>query len=228
MSYASRPPAPPPAHDLTDDEFAELDALLAETPEPLEPLDVAMLDGYLCGVIVQPVLLEPPTWLAHVFDFDARPLPEGTDPGWLERVTALIHRRHAALNRALAEDGAFEPLILEPDDDVDEGEAPAGDEDDEGDESAEARRSTEGDGSAGSDSDGDLDGDSDGDLEGGSENDAESDPGFGLGPVSAGADALGRRVPARQRLVPRPGGDERRQRRRRAGPSLPPFAGRDR
>ena len=53
------------AQDLTDAEFAELDDLLLETPEPLQPLDAVMLDGYLCGVIVQPVLLEPATWLAH-------------------------------------------------------------------------------------------------------------------------------------------------------------------
>ena len=65
--------ARPVAHDLTDAEFAELDELLAATPEPLEPLDAVMLDGYLCGVLVQPVLLEPATWLAHVFDFDATP-----------------------------------------------------------------------------------------------------------------------------------------------------------
>ena len=104
------------AHDLTDSEFAELDDLLLETPEPLEPLDVVMLDGYLCGVIVQPGLLEPATWLAHVFDFDGRPLPEETKPDWLQRTTALIMRRHAALNRAIVEDGWFEPLVLEVDD----------------------------------------------------------------------------------------------------------------
>lgn len=112
----SRPPSPPPAHDLTDAEFAELDELLAETPEPLEPLDTVMLDGYLCGVIVQPVLLEPATWLAHVFDFDGRPLPDDVDKAWQERTTSLILRRYAALNRTLAEDGWFEPLILEFDD----------------------------------------------------------------------------------------------------------------
>ena len=76
---------PPPAprsttrsttHDLTDAEFAELDELLAATPEPLQPLDAVMLDGYLCGVLVQPVLLEPATWLAHVFDSDGMPLSE--------------------------------------------------------------------------------------------------------------------------------------------------------
>ena len=69
MSFPDRP-TPPASRvatpDLTDAEFAELDDLLLETPEPLEPLDAVMLDGYLCGVIVQPVLLESATWLAHV------------------------------------------------------------------------------------------------------------------------------------------------------------------
>ena len=104
------------AHDLTDAEFADLDDLLHDTPEPLEPLDAVMLDGYLCGVIVQPVLLEPATWLAHVFDFDGRPLPDDVDAAWLQRTTALIMRRHAALNRAIVEDGWFDPLVLEFDD----------------------------------------------------------------------------------------------------------------
>jgi hypothetical protein len=31
---------------------------LAATPAPLQPLDASMLDGYLCGVIVQPRLIE--------------------------------------------------------------------------------------------------------------------------------------------------------------------------
>jgi uncharacterized protein len=102
--------------DLTDAEFEELDGLLAKTPEPFDPLDAVMLDGYLCGVIVQPVLLEPQAWLPHVFDFDGQPLPDAADPAWRERVTALILRRHAALTRAIAEDGWFDPLILELDD----------------------------------------------------------------------------------------------------------------
>ncbi len=102
--------------DLTDAEFEELDDLLAKTPEPFEPLDAVMLDGYLCGVIVQPVLLETEAWLPHVFDFDGQPLPDDVDPAWRARVTALIQRRHAALNRAIAEDGWFDPLILELDD----------------------------------------------------------------------------------------------------------------
>jgi len=110
------PSNPARAHDLTDAEFAELDDLLLETPEPLEPLDAVMLDGYLCGVIVQPVLLEPATWLAHIFDFDGSPLPDDVNREWLDRTTSLIMRRHAALNRAIVEDGWFDPLVLEFDD----------------------------------------------------------------------------------------------------------------
>jgi len=110
------PSTKPPTQDLTDAEFAELDDLLAATPEPFEPLDAVMLDGYLCGVLVQPVLIEPDAWLPHVFDFEGRPLPDDADPVWRERTRTLIQRRHAALTRTLAEDGWFDPLILEPDD----------------------------------------------------------------------------------------------------------------
>lgn len=112
-------PLPAPrtvSNDLTDAEFAELDELLEQTPEPLEPLDAVMLDGYLCGVLVQPVLLQPEAWLAHIFDFDGRPLPDAAndaDHAWRQRVTSLIMRRHAALNRAMVEDGWFDPLVLE-------------------------------------------------------------------------------------------------------------------
>src|SRR5438105_5674067 len=118
------PKNPPAAHDLSDAEFADLDELLAATPEPLEPCDAVMLDGFLCGVLVQPVLLAPDTWLPHVFDFEGRPLPDDVDPAWLERTTALILRRHAVLNRALADEGWFDPLILE----FDEEHPPADDE----------------------------------------------------------------------------------------------------
>jgi len=127
MAMTTRPPTPAPTRDLSDAEFGELDELLAATPEPLEPLDAVMLDGYLCGVIVQPVLLEPATWLAHVFDFEGRPLPDPVDANWQQRTTALITRRHVALNRALAEDGWFDPLVLEIDEAVADGAAASDD-----------------------------------------------------------------------------------------------------
>ena len=39
---------------LDDREIEELQALLDSVPAPFEPLDVSSLDGFLCGVIVQP------------------------------------------------------------------------------------------------------------------------------------------------------------------------------
>ncbi len=110
----SRPPAGSAAQDLSDAEFAELDALLAGVPEPLEPLDAFMLDGFLAAIVVQPTLIEAESWLPYVFDAgghrwgEAEPAPDRT------RACELILRRRAAINRALAEYGSFDPLIAEP------------------------------------------------------------------------------------------------------------------
>ena len=110
----SRPATPAAAHDLSDAEFAELDELLAGVPEPLEPLDAVMLDGFIAGVLVQPELIDAARWLPYVFDAgghrwgESEPGPEQT------RARELIARRHAAMNRSLAEFGSFDPLILEP------------------------------------------------------------------------------------------------------------------
>jgi uncharacterized protein len=104
-------------HDLSEAELAELDALLAGITEPLQPLDAVMLDGFLCGVIVQPVLLDGDAWLPYVFDAGGHRWGEAVPGAEQRRARALILRRHAALNRALAEYGSFEPLLLQPDDD---------------------------------------------------------------------------------------------------------------
>ena len=65
--------------DLNDAEIAELDELLATTPKPLSPLDASMLDGYLCGVICQPRLIEVDEWLPNIFDYDGGLLPDSVD-----------------------------------------------------------------------------------------------------------------------------------------------------
>ena len=46
--------APPAASSPDELDIDRLQALLDAVPAPLEPLDVSMLDGYLCGVLVQP------------------------------------------------------------------------------------------------------------------------------------------------------------------------------
>ena len=82
---------PPPA-PFTEAELDTLQRLLDAVPAPLEPLDVSMLDGYLCGVLLQPRPVPVERWLPHVTDVDGRPLPAGFDAGALH---ALVRRRHA-------------------------------------------------------------------------------------------------------------------------------------
>lgn len=101
------------AHDLTDAEFAELDDLLAQTPEPLQSLDTSMLDGYLCGVLVQPRLIPIEEWLPPIFDYEGQPLPETVDPAWLARIRSLVERRYASLNQSMLEQGWFYPVVLD-------------------------------------------------------------------------------------------------------------------
>ncbi len=128
MTSAPRPPrapapAPAPARApapatgaaaavaaLTEAELDELQALLDRVPPPLEPLDVSMLDGFLCGVLVQPQPVPAARWLAHVTDADARPVPGHFD---LRRLHALAERRHQELDRAIAARQWFDPWVFE-------------------------------------------------------------------------------------------------------------------
>jgi uncharacterized protein len=123
--------------DLTDAEFAELDELLATTPAPLQALDASMLDGYLAGVLVQPRLIDSDEWLPNIFDYDGGVLPDDVDAAWLARIRELVERRHAALNRAMVEDGWFDPVVLDLDEQSGEPEPEAAADEDA--ESAQAR-----------------------------------------------------------------------------------------
>ena len=103
--------------DLTDAEFDELDTLLQTTPEPREPLDVLMLEGYLVGVLVQPRVVPAEEWLPWILDIEGRSLAAyvDADAAWLARSRTLIERRLQSLNAAISEDGWFDPLIVDTD-----------------------------------------------------------------------------------------------------------------
>jgi uncharacterized protein len=99
-----------PLQPLSEGELVELQHLLDAVPPPLEPLDVSMLDGYLCGVLVQPTRVPEAQWLAHVFDVDGRALPKSVDAAPMH---ALIRRRHRELDDAIARRDWFDPLVFE-------------------------------------------------------------------------------------------------------------------
>lgn len=98
--------------DLTNTEIDELDSLLQQATEPLQPLDVVSLDGYLCAVAVQPRIVPPEDWLARALDTEGGRWPAaGTDQAWLARVKVLMQRRFEALVRGLSEEGGFDPVV---------------------------------------------------------------------------------------------------------------------
>ncbi len=116
MPAAQRPATAP---RLSPRELDELQVLLDRVPAPLEPLDVSMLDGYLCGVLVQPQMLAPSRWLPYVTDVEGRALPPGFDT---TRLHALVGRRHAELDAAIGGRRWFDPWVFELDEDP--GETP--------------------------------------------------------------------------------------------------------
>lgn len=99
---------------LDDADLDRLQALLDAVPAPLEPLDASMLDGYLCGVLLQPQAVPAAQWLRFVHDVDGRPAPAGLD---LAPLHALAKRRHAQLEAAIARRQWFDPWVWELDDD---------------------------------------------------------------------------------------------------------------
>jgi uncharacterized protein len=103
----------PPPIDAQTVSPVDIDALQAELerlPAPLEPLDAPALDGFLCGVLLQPD--KPPTarWLPHVVDLDARPVPGEFD---LRRLHALVLGRAAELDSAIEQRQWFDPWLFE-------------------------------------------------------------------------------------------------------------------
>jgi uncharacterized protein len=95
---------------LSERELDELQTALDRVPAPLEALDVSMLDGYLCGVLLQPRHIAVARWLPHVTDVDGRALPSHFDSA---RLGALVLRRHAELDDAIQRRQWFDPLVFE-------------------------------------------------------------------------------------------------------------------
>lgn len=128
--------APQHRHDqaLSEADLAQLQALLDALPAPLEPLDVSMLDGYLCGVLLQPEAVPLERWLPPLLDTNhepptpqggaaalgsgpaagGRPLPQRIN----DELIALLRRRHKELNVAIAGRQWFDPWVFELDEEA--------------------------------------------------------------------------------------------------------------
>jgi len=111
---ALKPSEKPTVHPLTERELGQLEALLDAVPAPLEPLDLCMLDGYLCGVLLQPKAVPTHLWTPNVLDAEeGRKPPENFDT---KPLFALVKRRYSELNAAIAGRQWFDPLVFELED----------------------------------------------------------------------------------------------------------------
>ena len=102
---------------LSEAEVGELDELLQAVPEDRDPLDVAMLDGFLTGVLLQPEPVLPSAWLPFVFDSQGRALEPGGEAATRQRAIELVMRRHNELAAYIAAREPFDPILYELEDD---------------------------------------------------------------------------------------------------------------
>ena len=110
MNRARHPPSAPETEEEAP--WQLLQGLLDGVPPPCAPLDVSALDGFLCGVLLQPTALQPAQWLRWVTDIDGRALPVGFDA---KRLHAAVLQRHATLRSAIADRDWFDPWVFELD-----------------------------------------------------------------------------------------------------------------
>lgn len=110
MPQPRRPATPDAPLDNADVEA--LQSMLDNVPAPLEPLDVSSLDGFLCGVLLQPHDVAPQQWLRYVTDIEGRALPSSFDH---QPLHDMVLRRHAELKRAIDARDWFDPWVFELD-----------------------------------------------------------------------------------------------------------------
>lgn len=104
------PRVEPDAGDDADHLVERLQSRLDAVPAPLEPPDLSALDGFLCGVLLQPQAVPATRWLPFVADVEGRAPPAAAD---LRELHALAQQRHGALQRAIARRQWFDPWIAE-------------------------------------------------------------------------------------------------------------------
>ena len=109
------PLTPPQLPPMGEDDLESLQRLLDAVPAPLEPLDISAVDGYLCGVLLQPRPVPLAQWLPGVTDLDGRALPAAYDSTLLH---TLVQRRHAEIDRAITHRDWFDPWIFQLDDEA--------------------------------------------------------------------------------------------------------------
>ena len=98
---------------LSDQDWVRLQELLDKLPKPCEPMDVVMLDGYLCGLLLRPKAVPAALWWPPLLGAPAARLPPLPDD-----LRRLVQQRHAQLEAAIGARQWFDPCVFELDEDA--------------------------------------------------------------------------------------------------------------
>lgn len=114
---------------LDDNDLDGLRKHLDLLQEPLDPLEVSAIDGYLMAVLLQPQPIPAELWWPPILDPDGLAKPQHLQTPAAREVRAIVLRRHAALATAMHEREWIDPWVFEAQADAE------ADGDDDGDES---------------------------------------------------------------------------------------------
>lgn len=105
-----------PKPGLTDDEFVELEELLAAIPEEREPMEADEADGFLTGLLLAPKEVSPDDWMPFILDAEGKAPAEDA-----YRLEELLYRRYQQIDGQLSSKTPIDPIILvEEDEETDE------------------------------------------------------------------------------------------------------------
>ncbi len=104
-----------PTEAFDDADLALLQQQLDRLPPPLQPLDVSALDGYLCGLLLQPHTVDNEQLMRWVLDVEGQSPPPTFDTAPLQ---ALVLRRKSQVAESIRKRQWFDPWVFELDEDV--------------------------------------------------------------------------------------------------------------
>lgn len=100
---------------LKEEEFTELDELLAQIDEKSMAMDASQADGFLTALCLLPKEVRPSEWMPMIFcapsaQFSELPTQQQS------RLEELIYRRYREINSRLAHFKPLDPIVFDPED----------------------------------------------------------------------------------------------------------------
>lgn len=107
---------------LSDDEFVELEDLLAGLPEDCGAMSSDEADGYLTGLLLSPEEILPERWMPWIVSAEGKE-PQNADEDSLYRLESLLFNRYKEIDHRLSTRTPIDPIILIDDEEPDAGDS---------------------------------------------------------------------------------------------------------